>query len=135
MGRLSLKNRKTGANGGVSAQVLSLMLLLALAVVMWGLGDKLSLYKHTGAAPPMAKAKLLSGRDGSDVREVAVASPSPASLPVLYAALLASFFRILFSQRPTGRAMARAPHRISLWRFRHMPLYRRPPPYQSVPQA
>ena len=135
MGRLSLRNRATGANGGVSARVLSLTLLLAFAVVMWGLRDKLSLYKHTGAAPPTAKAKLLSGRDSSDLREVAVASPSPAPLPLLFAALLASFFRMLFSQRPTGRALARASHRIPLWRLRHMPLYRRPPPSGSVPQA
>ncbi len=72
---------------GYTRALLFFALLLSLAVVFWGLHDKVSLYKHTGAAPPVAKAKLLSGRD------LGTAQATSAAVEPL---VLASFFVLLW---------------------------------------
>ncbi len=96
----NIRGRELRGKGGPSSAagpprpLLLAMLLLGFAVVFWGLHDKVSLYKHTGAAPPVAKAKLLSGREAhADLPAPgAPTSPTPAAPVVLF--LGATFLRL-----------------------------------------
>jgi hypothetical protein len=100
------------------------MLLLGVAVVCWGLHDKLSLYTPPGVASPSAKAKLLSEQERATPALV-IAAPQT---PTVFSILSVTFFLglQLFLLRKISRlAMVTAKAQAPLFRITQM---RRPPP-------
>ncbi len=104
---------------------LLLSLLLIFAVTFWGGYDKVSLYKASTHGMPVAKAKLLSGRELAADATNQVEAVLPPSFPIIlfaaFAPLLVLCVRrplrapFLVPCPPRGPAFARA-------------LDRRPPP-------
>ena len=104
------------------------MLLLGFAVVFWGLHDKVSLYHHTGAAPPVAKAKLLSGREHTADLTAAPAPAPPAPAAPITILLCATLMRMLFRFR-SGRSHTPPPTQALPFA---QALHRRPPPRMAL---
>ena len=104
-------------------------LLLILSVLFWGLHDKVSLYKAGAHGMPVAKAKLLSGRElaTDSINQVEAmlppALPAPAILYLISASLLVMPAARRFFGQPS---LALSPSRCPAVRTRA--LDRRPPP-------
>ncbi len=107
------------------------MLMLGFAVVCWGLHDKLSLYAQPHAAPPVAKAKLLTEQERTPQMHAAVPRP-PVPLAPVFVVLFAAVLRMLLKREPRG--IRREPRSVRL-KAPPMPvaLRRRPPP--TYPRA
>ncbi len=123
---------RKGAHRG-STPVLRLVrlsiLFLGFAVVFWGSHDKVSLYRHTaGTSVPVAKAKLLSGRDhaAAAVRGI-TEPPAPAvSLALLlFAAYLLDLSKRCANRTDFARPLTPSPPLTPALR-------RRPPPSALV---
>ncbi len=118
-------------NSSSSRLLLALTCFLAFAVFFWGLHDKASLYKSTPGNHPIAKAKLLSGRElASDA--VNVSAPEPPAEPGLLAGAYFAAMTLLFSikLRESGR-YSFLPDEIELPGLTN-PLHRRPPPSKAL---
>jgi hypothetical protein len=103
------------------------MLLLGIAVVCWGLHDKLSLYTPPGVTPPAAQAKLLTEQERATAPQVVAAPVPPRPLAPLMLILFTTLITWLvfrspafFRQQP-GRVRSNAPSCLRSIR-------RRPPP-------
>ena len=114
---------------------LLLISFLGCAIIFWGAHDKVSLYSSVVAGHPVAKAKLLSGRElASDSANTATAETPAAPGPVIafyFAAILALLF---------GTGLRAAPIRLTPCRSSGQPgfaiaLHRRPPPSSSLSRA
>lgn len=103
------------------------MLLLGIAVICWGLHDKLSLYTPPGVTPPAAKAKLLTEQERPTAAQVVAAPVLPAQAAPLLVVFLTSLLTWLVFRSPAfyraepGRVRSNAPPCLRSIR-------RRPPP-------
>lgn len=105
------------------------MLLLGIAVVCWGLHDKLSLYAPPGVTPPVAKAKLLTEQERATAPLLVTAPSAPAPLLLLlfFWSLLAWLLSRspLYARQQFGGVRSNAPPKVyALWR--------RPPPAVEI---
>ncbi len=115
-----------------SRLLLLLTSFLAFSVIFWGLHDKLALYRSTADGIPVAKAKLLSGRELASDTANASAPETPAEpnliaavyFTVACAMLLASCFRESATSA-TPFPTTELPEFVNA-------LYRRPPPRELL---
>ena len=107
----------------------ALSLFLLLAVTFWGVRDKVSLYRASGKGLPVAKAKLLSGRELASDAANQVDAVLPPALPPPTCTLVAALVTLLPNrpQRHIGQARLFAPPPSSAPPFAQA-LFRRPPP-------
>ncbi len=112
---------------GPRGPALLLSLLLLLAVAFWGLHDKASLYQPTGHGMPVAKAKLLSGRELAADAVNHTQAFLPPVLPQIFLYLSAALLTLFRAERQVSVALflSTPPLRTPAWTPN---LDRRPPP-------
>lgn len=109
---------------------------LGCAIIFWGSHDKVSLYQTTVTAHPVAKAKLLSGRElASDSANVSIAHPpaEPGLLTAIYFAVAIALLCALELDEASHDATL--PIRYAPAAFTHALRRRPPPPHTGFLQA
>ena len=108
---------------------------LCCAIIFWGSHDKISLYQTSETGAPVAKAKLLSGRElASDLANLSTAEPpaEPGPLTASYFAVaLALLFVTKLGEAPIGATPLASPESSGFTNA----LHRRPPPHSGLWRA